>query len=148
MDKKYRVDHIGFIVHDVDKTASKLGILLGIEDWHIETLGPPALCDMTFRGKKADHSFRYGIGRMNGIGIELLMPVKGESVYSEFLREKGEGMHHICLLFPTEEELEKAREELINAGGELIQSGRVEGEAPYYYVEQGGVVLDLWSRRQ
>jgi len=143
----YKIEHIGIVVHDVEKSAVKLGDYLNIRDWKIRTNEPPALYDTMFRGQKVFHSFKIAMAQLNGIGIELLMPIKGESVYTEFLREKGEGFHHICYLFSREVELEKMKNELRDKGGKVIQSGKVKEKAQYCYIEKDGMVLELLARK-
>jgi len=146
MERTYKVDHIGFVFRDVEKTAEMLSNYLGIRDWRILTIEPPILYDTIFHGQKISHSFKIAMAQLNGIKIELLMPVKGESVYTEFLREKGEGFHHICYLFSSEVEFEEMKEKLENKGGKVIQSGRIKERTFYCYIEKEGIVLELLVR--
>jgi len=148
MEKKYKVEHIGFVARDVERTAEMLSNYLGIKDWRILTIEPPVLYDATFHEKKISHSFKVAVAHLNDINIEILMPIKGESVYTEFLREKGEGFHHICYLFSSEVELEEMKEELENKGGKVIQSGKIKGRGFYYYIEKERIVLELLFRKQ
>lgn len=151
MDKTYRVDHVGFIVRDVEKSAEMLSDYLGIKDWTIQSYEPPTLYDQRLHGQQVDHSYKIAMGSLNGVGIELLMPLKGESVYSEVLREAKGSIHHICLAFLSEEELEKKKQELISKGGKEIQAGKIKkprGRGLYFYVEKEGVVLELTVRKQ
>ena len=29
--------------------------------------------------------------------LELIAPVRGENIYSDFLRDRGPGLHHVCM---------------------------------------------------
>lgn len=153
MENAYEVDHVGFIVSDVERSSKMLGDYLGIKDWVIRTYEPPRLYDQTLHGQKVNHSYKIAIGSLNGMGIELLMPLEGESVYSEVLREQGERayqIHHLCLIFPNEAGLEKKQEELMKKGGKVIQSGKIrkaEGIGQYSYIEKDGLVLELTVRK-
>jgi len=141
------VVHIGFIVHDVDKAMSELSDVLGIKPWNIRILRPPFLRDTTVYGKPVAHGFKAAIASLGNVSIELLAPLEGESVYVEYLKNKGEGFHHIALAFPTEKELDEAVEKLKGKGGVVIQSGRVGDLALYYYVDikSIGLVLELFT---
>ena len=146
MEKKYKIDHIGLVVKDVEKTAKMLTNYLGIDDWSISTIEPPMLYNMEFYGKEVCHSFRIAVGQLSSISIELLMPIKGESVYSEFLKLGREGFHHICLTFSNNVELEEVKEELIKKGGRIIQSGIIKDRAFYWYIDKEGIILELLMR--
>lgn len=153
MENAYEVDHVGFVVFDVERSSRMLSEYLGIKEWVMRTYEPPMLYDQTLHGQPVNHSYKIAIGSLKGMGIELLMPLKGESVYSEVLREKGESVyqiHHICLVFPNDTEFEKKQEELTKKGGKVIQSGKIrkpQGIGQYSYIEKDGVVLELTIRK-
>jgi methylmalonyl-CoA/ethylmalonyl-CoA epimerase len=147
----FKVDHIGFIVRDVEKYAAMLTDYLEINDWMFKAFEPPILYEQTLDGENVDHSYKIAMGSFNGARIELLMPLKGESVYSQALKKSGESIHHICLAFPSEAERDQKKEELLKKGGRIIQSGKIkkpEGRAIYYYVEKDGVVLELMVKKE
>jgi len=161
MERKYKVDHIGLVVQDVEKTAKMFSNYLDIKDWEMLTIEPPVLCDMVLYGQQVFHSFKIAFAPLGDIKIELLMPIEGDSVYSEFLKEGKQGYHHIGLVFASEVELEETKEELIKRGGKIIQSGRetkeelikrggkiiqsgrIKQESFYCYIEKEGIVLEL-----
>ncbi len=147
---KFRVDHIGFVVPDVEKFAAMLTDYLGIKDWTFRAYEPPMLYDQTLDGDSINHSYKIGLGSLNEFKLELLMPLKGESVYSQVLRKAGEAFHHICLALPSEEDLEKQKGEFLKKGGKIIQSGKIkkpEGRGIYYYIENKGFVLELMVKK-
>jgi len=143
-DNALNVHHVGVIVRSVDESASKLSQCLGLQGWEIHTVNPEmAQVD----GQRVVHSFRGGIVVAGGIGIELLAPVEGPSVYSRFLEKRGQGLHHLCLTFGSEAEEKRKKEELETLGGKTIQSG-VTKRAIYDYVELDEIVLELLYLRE
>jgi catechol 2,3-dioxygenase-like lactoylglutathione lyase family enzyme len=140
-----QIVHFGFVVHDIDETMKKFVDILGVKPWSIWTLKPPLLRDTTVHGKNIRHGFKAAIATIGNAAIELLAPLEGVSVYTEFLKQKGEGFHHIAFAFPTEKELTDAVRKLEHKGGVIIQSGRVGNIALYYYVDikSAGLVLEL-----
>jgi catechol 2,3-dioxygenase-like lactoylglutathione lyase family enzyme len=91
--------HIGIVVRDIDAVSACYGELLGVPKWHsweVEREGLPT--NAATAGRKG--SVRIAYGRAPGQTIELLQPLAGTSIWSEFLREHGEGVQHIGLWTP------------------------------------------------
>ena len=147
----FTVEHIGYIVKDIYNTMEIFKKFFGVKNWDVREMAPPKLYNSTCYGEKVKHSFRIAYGSINDFIIELLMPLEGNSVYSKFLKEKGEGLHHICITFENEKELESTKEDYLNQGGKVIQSGRIKKEKVevlYYYVEKDAIVLELLLRKK
>ncbi|RLC35473.1 MAG: hypothetical protein DRH33_08515 [Candidatus Nealsonbacteria bacterium] len=142
LNKNYEIDHVGFIVKDIDKSIKEFSNYLKIKDWRRLTIKPPLLIESTLYGEKVEHTFEVALGTLNNFYIELLMPLEGDSIYKEFLQENGEGPHHIDLLFKKLDDLEKKVKEMIEEGGEIIQSGMMT-TGRYYYVKKNKLILEL-----
>ena len=144
-----KMKHIGFIVYDVTKTAKKLEYIFGTGSWSEIIAEPPRLHDVTVHGKKVSHSFKYALGDIGDMVVELLQPLKGESVYVEYLRDKGEGFHHISMSVSNEEELKEVLKKLKSRGAEVIQTGKFGTGVGYYYVDlkQVGLILELSCKK-
>jgi 4-hydroxyphenylpyruvate dioxygenase-like putative hemolysin len=71
---------------------------------------------------------------------ELIEPVEGkESLWADFLKEQGEGLHHIC---HTVADVDEAAAKLVEAGGNIM----VSTPKVFAYVQIGGpgsVILEL-----
>jgi hypothetical protein len=65
------------------------------------------------------------------IDFEILQPLEGPSIYKEFLKEKGEGLHHVSVVNPAED-VHRALAGFKKAGIEVLMSGRLEGIEFYY----------------
>jgi catechol 2,3-dioxygenase-like lactoylglutathione lyase family enzyme len=86
--------HIGIVVRDIEPVSRLYTELLGVPRWHtweVERDGLPT--NPATAGKHG--SIRIAYGHAPGQTIELLQPLSGTSVWSEFLRERGEGIQHI-----------------------------------------------------
>lgn len=135
--------HTCFVVHDVERTARSLADALGIR-WNLWTIEVPTA---TIRGRQEPFSFRVALGGVGEGVYELIEPVSENSVYVEHLAEKGEGYHHTCIAYQTQEAVEEAKAELLRQGRELIQGGGVDGAFAFYYFdipELGGALELLW----
>lgn len=54
----------------------------------------------TFRGKPADFAMHLALGYMGETQLELIQPARGNSLYSQFLDERGPGLHHVAFAVP------------------------------------------------
>jgi len=89
---------------------------------------------MTLRGKDASYSMRLAFAG-EAPELELIEPVDGESLYSEWLAERGEGLHHLAVVVDS---LDDAIAALEAAGYPNIQSGHgfaPNGKGGYAYFD-------------
>ena len=133
--------HSCFLVYDLEKSAQKLADALSttFHFWTIE----PQTC--TVRGKASPFSFRIALADMGDATIELLTPRTGYSVYYDHLREKGEGFHHCCLVYPTLAEMQKAKESYEARGFEMIQHAETPEtfEFCYFDLTEAKLIMEL-----
>ena len=82
MPRVEKIDHIGIVVANMKSAIQKYENLL---------LQKPSSTEY-FEPRKIDLAFF----EVAGVSVELLAPRDPQSEIGRFLREKGEGMHHIC----------------------------------------------------
>jgi catechol 2,3-dioxygenase-like lactoylglutathione lyase family enzyme len=88
---------IAWVTTDLTATEEALTTLLGAKKWirvpdvHF---GPDSC---TYRGQPADFVASISFSYAGDTQLELISPVSGESVYTEFLDRAGPGLHHICV---------------------------------------------------
>ena len=88
---------IAWVTRDLDATEKALTMLLGAKKW-MRMPGVhfgPDTC--TYRGKPADFVADISLSYAGETQLELIAPVSGESIYTEFLDRAGPGLHHICV---------------------------------------------------
>lgn len=88
---------IAWVTTDLDATESALTTLLGAKKWIRvpDVHFGPDTC--TYRGRPADFVAHISFSYAGDTQLELIAPVTGESVYTEFLDRAGPGLHHICI---------------------------------------------------
>lgn len=88
---------IAWVTTDLDATESALTTLLGARKWIRvpDVHFGPDTC--TYRGRPADFVAHISFSYAGDTQLELIAPVTGESVYTEFLDRAGPGLHHICM---------------------------------------------------
>jgi hypothetical protein len=66
--------------------------------------------------------------------LELISPVRGENIYSDFLRDAGPGLHHICVEAQSPERFEAALVDAAEQGAPVVQRGVMPGGVQFAYV--------------
>jgi catechol 2,3-dioxygenase-like lactoylglutathione lyase family enzyme len=124
---------IAWVTKDLDATENALTSLLGARKWVRvpDVHFGPDTC--TYRGQPADFVAHISFSYAGDTQLELIAPVSGESVYSEFLDRAGPGLHHICI------EVDDVDEAV--SGAEVVARGLMPGGMEFAYVtaEAAGV---------
>lgn len=90
------LEQVGIIVRDLQKSMENYWNNFGIGPWTIFHYPSSELRDMTYRGKAGRFSFQIARGTVGAMEVELIEPLEGESTWADFLKEHGEGVHHIA----------------------------------------------------
>lgn len=76
------IDHIGFVVADVEAAVAFYRDAFGLRDW--ERISLP------------ERHAEIAVARLGDSLLELIAPTSEQAAFARFLREKGPGMHHIA----------------------------------------------------
>jgi catechol 2,3-dioxygenase-like lactoylglutathione lyase family enzyme len=115
------------------------------------THGP--LTDLVHRGQPGKFDQRLGWHRHGTVTWEWIEPVAGPTVYEEFLKEHGEGFHHLAFDVP---DIDAAGAFFASHGAPVVQSGAwgekgKPGSGRFAYAATdafGGVTTEfLWNLR-
>lgn len=105
-----RIDHIGIVVRDIQEALKVYEAALGL----------PLREVVEVPDQKVEVAF-LPVGESN---IELVQPLSDDTGTAKFLRERGEGIHHICL---EVKDIESALAQLKALGVELIDEEPRQG---------------------
>ncbi|BBX96467.1 VOC family protein [Mycobacterium lacus] len=132
---------IAWVTPHLDATETALTGLLGIRKWvRIPDVHfAPETC--SYHGKPADFVASISLSYLGDTQLELISPVRGENIYSDFLRDKGPGLHHICIEAESLERFDEALAESARHGADVVQQGVMPGGMHFAYVSapQAGV---------
>jgi methylmalonyl-CoA/ethylmalonyl-CoA epimerase len=104
-----RVDHIAIAVNNVEEALKNYQNILKIEKIDIEDV--------------PNEKVRVAMLKLEDSRIELMEPMANDSPISKFLKEKGEGIHHIAITADNiEEDVAHAKKNGMKFLGE-IRSG-------------------------
>jgi 4-hydroxyphenylpyruvate dioxygenase-like putative hemolysin len=90
-----KLSHIGIVVRDIDKAMEYYGSVFGLGPFTTEIYD---LKSFLYRGKSASAQVKAAIAYSGPIFIELVQVLEGDTVHTEFLRERGEGLQHVAFL--------------------------------------------------
>ncbi|MBW0012366.1 VOC family protein [Mycobacterium sp.] len=125
---------IAWVTPDLDATETALTGLLGVRKWvRIPDVHfAPDAC--SYLGKPADFVASISLSYLGDMQLELVAPVRGENIYSDFLRDSGPGLHHICIEARDPGELEAALSDAASRGAAVVQRGVMPGGLQFAYV--------------
>ncbi len=87
------------VVKNLENAMRQYSTVFGIEDFIIYKVDSDNVPGITDRGEPAkSYAVQVGMARLGGAVIELLEPLRGESMYQDFLDQHGEGVHHVGLI--------------------------------------------------
>ena len=112
------ITQVAIVVHDIRDALEKYHRALGWGPWNVYEHKPPALHDTYLHGKPAEYSMIGAETHAGPVVVELLQPLEGDSIYKEWLEEHGEGMHHIAVMRPTQEQSDETKQHFADAGAE------------------------------
>lgn len=84
------IGHIGIVVKDIEKSLNAMSQILDID--------PPTISDFP------DKKMKCAVVKMDGVALEFLEDNNQNGFLAKFNREKGDGIHHFCLLSDDIEE--------------------------------------------
>lgn len=107
---------------------------LGIGPWKVYTFDPSNTTDQTYRGRPCEFTLKVCFAVLDSIVWELMEPISGQTIMGDFLKEHGEGIHHIafdCNHIPWQDRLD----EFQRRGLSLVQTGSWMGKNSFAFFE-------------
>jgi hypothetical protein len=124
---------IAWVTRNLDATEAALTGLLGAKKWvrmpsvHFS----PDTC--THRGEPADFIANISFSYAGDTQLEVIEPVSGVGVYSEFLEHSGPGLHHVCTAAPDERTFVAMCDDAERRGTPIVTRGTMPGGMHFAY---------------
>jgi methylmalonyl-CoA/ethylmalonyl-CoA epimerase len=138
------VDQVGIVVSNIEKAVSLFSILWNVGPFRFLEVDAP---DAILHGKPTPLRTKLAFARIGPIELELIEPGEGENIYREFLRAKGDGLHHLRI---TVSDIEKEVTKWKERGIGVLQSADTPRVKFAYMDTEGmiGTILELLERKQ
>ena len=131
---------IGIVVKSVDETIKYFKEAFGFGPFEIKYVD---YSDATYYGKRAGYRGKRGFFHLGPIEIELVELIDGQTIHEEFLKQHGEGLHHIGFEVKN---LPEAKKNAEKAGFKVTQGFSREDGSGFAYLDTdkvGGVIMEL-----
>jgi len=116
-----KVLQIGIVVKDLEATVKNYEEF-GLGPWEYFDINKETASNLSLRGTNNDQSFKAATYSVGDVQFELIQPLDAKTIYTEFLKERGEGLHHIAFDIDNYDEvvsLVKSRDGMILQRGTL-----------------------------
>jgi methylmalonyl-CoA/ethylmalonyl-CoA epimerase len=122
---------VAYVVRDIAEAETRFQQWLGVPSWfRMDNMEFGADC--SYRGRQSDSAAHLSVGWLRDTQVELIEPLRGESLYREFLEAKGPGLHHLAFDVPDFAATVAA---LCEDGLELLMQGRVGPGSEFAYFD-------------
>jgi catechol 2,3-dioxygenase-like lactoylglutathione lyase family enzyme len=134
---------IGIVVRDLDAAMKRYWEEFGLGPWAVNTLEPSNTSDMIIRGEPQAFALRAATTQIGSLQWELIQPLDDDSIYAEFLREQGEGLHHVGF---GVEDYDEAMTFFLGRGMEVFLGGTWGTiESAYWDTRDSlGCIAEIW----
>ncbi len=126
-----QVTQVALVVKDVEAVAKAWADKYGITGWNFWDFGPENQVGQSIHGKEETYRYKQAATYIGTTHFELIQPLDDKSIYAEFLKEHGEGLHHIA--FATDHD--KAVERFAEVGKPVMQQGCIMGQHTFSYID-------------
>jgi catechol 2,3-dioxygenase-like lactoylglutathione lyase family enzyme len=131
--------HVGYVTRDFERTVENLQKYWGFES---VTRMVPDYFNKRYHGEPEDFKVQFAFARMGGIVYEVITILQGKTIYEDFMKDHGEGMHHLGYEIS---DLAKWTEAYEKAGIHAIMSAERKG-LKWAYFDTPEIIVELLER--
>jgi hypothetical protein len=144
------VTQVAWVVKDLDEAVACHYRLFGTGPWHYYRYDRQMLSVMKRNGRDTEFAMDTAVANAGPTRLEIIQPLKGDTIYEEFVKKNGYGkVHHFGLAVDNmRESLEIAR----RAGFHVTMEGGgygLDGDGHFAYLDTEpvfGIIVELMER--
>jgi len=87
------VYQLGYVVKNIDEACAFYESTYGVGPFNI--INEVDMEGAILRGRPISTKIKVAFAKSGSIEVEFIEPRQGDNLYTEFLREKGDGIHHL-----------------------------------------------------
>lgn len=140
-----KVLQVAVVVKDIAASVRRYADEYGIGPWEIYELNPDTVENMTIHGQPQKYAMKIALASIGEVEIELIEPLCDKSIYAEFLREHGEGIHHLAC---DVKDYDGTKAFFKKKGNQILQEGTWNGETFTYFDNKQdlGLITEIYKR--
>ncbi|MFD6274445.1 VOC family protein [Streptomyces sp. NPDC060209] len=125
---------MGILVDDLTAGVEGWRAATGLDDWYVVTYDAEEIDGLSYHGSPGSFAMRLALAGQ-APQIEFIEPLRGPSIYGDWIAERGYGMHHLGFHV---DDIMAAVAAMAADGFEPIQSGfgyGADGDGGFAYYE-------------
>ncbi|MCV7420062.1 VOC family protein [Mycobacterium yunnanensis] len=129
---------IAWVTRDLGATEAALTQLMGAKKWvrMPDVHFGPDTC--THRGHPADYVAHVSLSYAGDTQLELIEPVRGDSIYTDFLDAAGPGLHHVAIEADDRDDFDARLVDAERHGASVVSRGTMPGGMSFAYLSAAG----------
>jgi predicted enzyme related to lactoylglutathione lyase len=133
---QYPITQISLAVRDLDGLMARYHRAFGWAPWQVFDHVPPVHHNTQLRGEPVHYALRGAevyVGKMN---FELLQPLEGPNLWSEFIARRGEGIASIATMFHEREDGDAVKRAFLDEFNiPVTMKADIGDHIEYYYLD-------------
>ena len=133
---QYPITQVSLAVRDLDATMALYQRAFGWAPWQVFDHVPPVHHRTELRGEPVHYSLRGAEVYVGSLNFELLQPLEGPNLWSEFIERRGEGVASIATMFHEREDgdaVKRAFKERFDI--DVIMQADIGDHIEYFYLD-------------
>jgi len=139
-----RIAGVGLVVKDLESVMKNYRDIFNIVNWEVSDFKSPTTGEVVCNGRVINSEWKTAATSLGDVVLELVQPLSGDNIFSDFLGNHGEGIHHVRFKVDDIEETNRIMEV---EGIEVLMGGRHEGSRFAFYDTQENLKV-IWAAFQ
>jgi hypothetical protein len=133
---RYPITQVSLAVEDLDTTMASYHQTFGWAPWQVFDHVQPVHHDTELRGAPVHYALRGAEVYVGSLNFELLEPLAGPNLWSEFMDRRGEGIASIATMFHEREDGDAVKVAFRERfGADVIMRADIGDHIEYYYLD-------------
>jgi len=144
------VTQVAWVVENLEASVKTFYHVFGVGPWHFYRYGRPLLSVMKRNGRDAEYTMDIAVANAGATRLELIQPIEGDTVFSEFAKENGYGkIHHLGVAVDN---IGEALKVITGSGIAVTMEGAgygLDGDGYFAFLDTQslvGITLELMER--
>lgn len=121
---------VAVVVKNLDESMKNYWEIYGVGPWTVYDFNPSTVSNMIIDDKREDYAMRLALCNIGKVQWELIEPQDDKSIYADFLKKHGDGLHHVAF---GVENYDQAMAHFRERGMRVCQGGTWHGLTYTYF---------------